>query len=126
MNDAARGPAPGGIALADLDAGGVLLSIDVTNTSARRGDEVVQVYLEGVVASVAPPVRRLVAFERRSLAPGETEVFSFTMGREQLGFWQTDAASPAFAVEPGLFRLHVGPTLDRCQSIELRVLRDRG
>ena len=41
----------------------VALELDVTNTSDRRGDEVVQVHLEDVVASVAPPVRRLVAFE---------------------------------------------------------------
>ncbi|MEU1971430.1 glycoside hydrolase family 3 N-terminal domain-containing protein [Microbacterium sp. NPDC019599] len=102
---------------ADLDAG-VSLSVDVTNTSARRGDEVVQVYLEDVVASVAPPVRRLVAFERRSLEPGDTAVFSFTIGRDELGFW-TDAG---FVVEPGLFRLHVGPTLAATQAVELRVV----
>ena len=44
----------------------VILEVEVTNTSARAGDEVVQVYVEDLVASVAPPVRRLVAFERRT------------------------------------------------------------
>ena len=58
----------------------VVLSLDVTNTSARAGDEVVQVYVEDLVASVAPPVRRLVAFERRTLAPGETATFAFSIG----------------------------------------------
>ncbi|WP_243075310.1 glycoside hydrolase family 3 N-terminal domain-containing protein [Microbacterium sp. SS28] len=96
----------------------VSLSIDVTNTSARRGEEVVQVYVEDVVASIAPPVRRLVAFERRTLDPGETTVFAFGLGREALGFWAADAA---FIVEPGLFRLHVGPTLTSTQAVELRV-----
>ncbi|WP_374976012.1 glycoside hydrolase family 3 N-terminal domain-containing protein [Microbacterium trichothecenolyticum] len=107
---------------ADLESGAsVTLEIEVANTSGRAGDEVMQVYLEDVVASVAPPVRRLVAFERRAIAAGETAVFSFEIGCAQLGFWATDAASPAFVVEPGLFRLHVGATLQATQAVELRV-----
>ena len=62
-----------------------------------------------------------MAFERRTIDAGETAVFSFTIGREQLGFWTTDAATPAFVVEPGLFRLHVGSTLATTQAVELRV-----
>ncbi|MFE7846159.1 glycoside hydrolase family 3 N-terminal domain-containing protein [Microbacterium sp. NPDC057407] len=95
-----------------------ILSIEVTNTSARAGDEVVQVYLEDLVATVAPPVRRLIAFERRSLAAGETGTFSCTIGPEQLGFWLPDGS---FTVEPGGFVLHVGPTLDRTQALTLEV-----
>ncbi|MBM7505204.1 glycoside hydrolase family 3 N-terminal domain-containing protein [Agromyces aurantiacus] len=110
------------VALADLDAGAtVTVSIQVTNTSGRTGDEVVQVYVEDLVASVAPPVRRLVAFERRTLAPSETAAFSFDIGVDQLGFWATDAAQPAFTVEPGLFRLHIGATLATTQPIDLWV-----
>lgn len=97
------------------------LSVDVTNTSSRAGDEVLQVYVEDLVASVAPPVRRLVAFERRRIAPGETTTFSFEIGRDQLGFWATDSGASRFVVEPGLFRLHVGPTLTSTEALELRV-----
>jgi len=107
----------------ELDAGATLtLSLEVANTSARTGDEVVQVFLEDVVASVAPPVRRLVAFERRTIEPGRTEVFEFEIGRDQLGFWTTAPSTPAFVVEPGLFRLHVGATLASTQAVELRVV----
>lgn len=111
------------VAVAELDAGAsVMLSVDVTNSSPVAGDEVVQVYVEDLVASVAPPGRRLVAFERRTLRAGESAVFSFSIGREQLGFWTTVlTAPPAFAVEPGLFRLHVGSTLSTTQAVELRV-----
>lgn len=110
------------IALADLDSGGtVSVSVQVTNTSARTGDEVVQVYVEDLVASVAPPVRRLVAFERRTLAPDETVGFSFEIGRDQLGFWATDAAASRFVVEPGAFRLHIGTTLSASQAVDLWV-----
>lgn len=101
--------------------GAVRLDLDVTNTSDRTGDEVVQVYVQDVVASVAPPVRRLVAFDRRRVRAGETVRFSFELGREALGFWRTDASAAEFVVEPGLFRLHVGSTLTRTQMVELRV-----
>ncbi len=108
---------------AELEGGAALtLALAVVNTSARSGDEVVQVFVEDTVASVAPPVRRLVAFERRTIPPGTTTVFTFEIGREQLGFWAARAAAPAFVVEPGLFRLHVGSTLASTQAIDLRVM----
>ncbi|HEX5730649.1 glycoside hydrolase family 3 N-terminal domain-containing protein [Microbacterium sp.] len=107
----------------DLTAGAtVTVAIDVTNTSNRAGDEVVQMYVHDVVASVAPPVRRLIAFERRTLAAGATATVEFAVGGDQLGFWTTDAAAATFVVEPGLFRLHVGASLDSTQPVELRVV----
>lgn len=99
--------------------GAVTLEVDVTNTSQRAGDEVVQVYVEDLVASVAPPVRRLVAFERRALAPGATATFSFEVGPGQLGFRRADGS---LLVEPGSFVLHVGGSLDRTQPVPLRVV----
>ena len=99
----------------------VTVELDVTNTSDRRGDEVIQAYLEDVVASVAPPVRRLVAFERRTIEPGSTVTVSFELGTGELGFWATDAAAARFIVEPGLFRLHVGSTLEHTQAVEFLV-----
>jgi beta-glucosidase len=113
------------VAVRELDPGpGVTLELDVTNTAERRGDDVVLVFVEDVVASVAPPVRRLVAFERRTLEPGATTTYAFELGSRELGFWATDAADARFIVEPGLFRLHVGSTLERTQSVELRVAAD--
>lgn len=99
----------------------VTIELDVTNTSDRRGDEVIQAYLEDVVASVAPPVRRLVAFERRTIEPGTTVTVSFELGAEQLGFWATDASVASFVVEPGLFRIHVGGSLAHTRAVELHV-----
>ena len=110
------------VALDALERGEtVTIELDVTNTSDRRGDEVIQAYLEDVVASVAPPVRRLVAFERRTIEPGSTVTVSFELGTGELGFWATDAADARFIVEPGLFRLHVGSTLERTQAVEFLV-----
>ena len=110
------------VSLGDLDGGTrTAVDIEVTNTSNRRGDEVILVFLEDVVASVAPPVRRLVAFERRTVDAGATTTFSFELGSRELGFWAPDATDARFVVEPGLFRLHVGPTLERTQAVQLRV-----
>ena len=103
----------------EVDSGNfVVLDIEVTNTSARAGDEVIQVYVEDLVASVAPPVRRLAAFERRTLAAGETSLFAFDIGPEQLGFRLADGR---LIVEPGGFVLHVGSTLEHTQTVALRV-----
>ena len=107
------------VSAAEIGAGEtIVLSLDVTNASARAGDEVVQVYVEDLVASIAPPVRRLVAFERRTLASGEGATFEFSIGPEQLGFWLADGR---FTVEPGAFILHVGGALDRTRPVTLTV-----
>ena len=100
---------------------GVTIAVDVTNTAPRDGDEVLQLYVHDLVASVAPPVRRLIAFERRTIAAGETQSFEFCVGRDQLGFWKADGAGATFVVEPGRFRFHIGASLERTQSVELRV-----
>lgn len=114
------------ISAAALDAGdAVTLEIDVTNTSSRDGDEVVQVYVEDLVASVAPPVRRLIAFSRIRIAAGATSAVSFTIGSEQLAFWHTRGAAAEFAVEPGRFVLHVGSTLASTQPVDLEVTEER-
>jgi beta-glucosidase len=107
------------VSAAEIDAdGSVAISLDVINTSPRDGDEVIQVYVEDLVASIAPPVRRLVAFERRTVAAGETVTFSFEVGPDQLGFRLADGS---FTVESGAFVMHVGPTLERTQPVALRV-----
>lgn len=114
------------LSAAALDAGdAVTLEIDVTNTSSRDGDEVVQVYVEDLVASVAPPVRRLIAFSRIRIAAGATSAVSFTIGSEQLAFWHTRGAAAEFAVEPGRFVLHVGSTLASTQPVDLEVTEAR-
>lgn len=100
----------------------VVIAVDVTNTSPRPGDEVFQLYVQDVVATVAPPVRRLVAVKRITVEPGETVVVEFSVGRDQLGFWATDPAGPTFLLEPGRFLFYLGGSLERTQAVEMRVL----
>jgi len=81
------------------------VSATVTNTGARAGVEVVQLYVRDAVASVTRPVRALAGFKRVSLDPGETKTVEFTLGPEQLGFYD---AAMRWVVEPGRFDVYVG------------------
>jgi beta-glucosidase len=82
-----------------------LVSVEVTNSGQRAGDEVVQLYLRDVVSSVTRPVKELKGFQRVTLKPGETKTVSFTIGSDALGFWKT---GKEFVVEPGKFDVTVG------------------
>ncbi len=75
----------------------------VTNTGARAGDEVVQLYIHDRVASRTRPVRELKGFARVSLAPGASKRVTLTLKREDLRFW----GNGDWVVEPGVFDLWV-------------------
>ena len=83
----------------------VELSVTVTNAGQRAGDEVVQVYLADVAASVPVPQRQLAAVERVTLAAGESRRLAFALAPEQMVCY-TDAGEPM--IEAGEFRLSVG------------------
>ncbi|HYJ46890.1 MAG TPA: glycoside hydrolase family 3 C-terminal domain-containing protein, partial [Pyrinomonadaceae bacterium] len=85
--------------------GRLTVSVEVENTGRRVGDEVVQLYIRDVAASVTRPVKELKGFERITLRPGERRRVSFTLGPEHLGFYNREMR---FAVEPGEFRVFVG------------------
>lgn len=70
----------------------------VTNTGSVAGDEVARLYLHDPVASLSQPVRRLVGFERVTLAPGQSKVVRFTLDRGAFGFHDNDGR---LVVEPG-------------------------
>jgi beta-glucosidase len=82
------------------------VSVAVTNAGARAADEVVQLYVRDEVASVTRPVRALAAFRRVSLAPGETRTVALRLTPERLGLYDR---AMRFVVEPGTFRVFVGP-----------------
>lgn len=86
-------------------SGKVTISLDVTNTGSYKGDEVVQLYIHDVVASVARPVKELKGFKRISLVPGETKKVTFSLSAKQLGFYN---ANMKFVVEPGEFDVMIG------------------
>ena len=81
------------------------VSVDVQNTGQHAGDEVVQLYIRDLVASMTRPVKELKGFQRVTLQPGETRRVEFTLTRDQLAFWNREMH---FVVEPGEFQVMVG------------------
>ena len=86
-------------------AGTLKVSVTVTNTGAREGAEVVQLYVHDEVASVTRPVRALAGFRRISLKPGEARTVDFQLSAKELGLYNRDMK---FVVEPGKFRVFAG------------------
>ena len=107
------------LAANDIAAGeSVAVAVDVKNTGSVAGDEVVQVYIRDRVASVAQPVKQLVAFERVSLAPGESARVEFMLGPEAFRIWDIDMQE---VIEPGTFDIMAGPDSARLRSAQLEV-----
>lgn len=92
---------PAGIAA----SGTATVRCRVKNTGSRAGDEVVQLYVRDVLASVARPVIELRGFERVRLQPGEEREVAFPLGPEHLRMLDADMK---WIVEPGVFRVMVG------------------
>jgi beta-glucosidase len=85
--------------------GSITATADVTNTGTRAGDEVVQLYIHDPVASISQPVRRLQAFERVTLTPGQSKTVTFKLTGNDVGFYNN---SGKFVVEPGEIDVYVG------------------
>jgi beta-glucosidase len=85
--------------------GTLRISVEVENAGKRAGDEVVQLYIRDMAASVARPVKELKGFKRVTLKPGEKQRVEFTLGPEHLGFYNREMK---FVVEPGEFKVMVG------------------
>ncbi len=81
------------------------VSVDVSNTSKIRGDEVAQLYIRDDVSSVTRPVKELRGFQRITLDPGQSHTVEFMLGPEQLSFLDHDMQR---VVEPGTFKIMVG------------------
>jgi beta-glucosidase len=99
-------------------SGSTEISVEVTNTGTRAGDEVVQLYVRDLVSSVTRPVKELKGFERITLEPGEMRTVTFVIGPRQLAFF--DRAMD-LVVEPGEFEILVGANSVDLQSAQLNV-----
>jgi beta-glucosidase len=86
-------------------SGTLEVTVELANVGKRSGDEVVQLYLRDLVATVTRPVRQLAGFQRVRLAAGEKRTLRFRVGPDQLGFVEPDGR---LVVEPGAFQIWVG------------------
>ncbi|MCU0428634.1 MAG: glycoside hydrolase family 3 C-terminal domain-containing protein [Cytophagaceae bacterium] len=83
----------------------IQVSIQVKNTGAVEGKEVVQLYYRDQFASITPSVKKLVRFEKISLKPGETKTVRFEIEAKDLAFVGADLK---WITEPGKFDLMIG------------------
>src|SRR5580700_864157 len=92
----------------DLNAGSASLKVsaEVHNTGSRAADEVVQLYIRQTGTSVVRPVRELKGFRRVALAPGQSQKVEFTLGRDELKFWNIEMKD---VVEPAQLTVWVAP-----------------
>jgi beta-glucosidase len=91
----------------DARRGSITARVDVTNTGSRAGDEVAQLYINDPVASISQPVRRLRGFERVTLQPGQTRTVTWTLDRDDVGFYDNRGR---FRVENGRINVYAGNT----------------
>ncbi|MFC0528907.1 glycoside hydrolase family 3 C-terminal domain-containing protein [Phytohabitans kaempferiae] len=91
----------------EVDAGGTVeVAVDVTNTGDRAGDEVVQLYTRQRRSRVKQPLRRLRAFRRITLEPGERATVTFPLRAADLWFW--DVTRGARVVETARHTIQIG------------------
>ena len=83
----------------------IIVTVDVKNSGKRAGKEVVQLYARDHFATISPPLRKLVRYNKIALKPGETKTVSFRVSTEDLGFynaennWVNEPGKHSFFVE---------------------------
>lgn len=90
------------------------VSVRVSNTGERAGEEIVQLYVRDLVGSVTRPVKELKGFEKISLEPGESREVRFFLSSDDLAFYTREME---FKAEPGEFRVMIGPDSEQLKSM---------
>ena len=94
----------------------IAVSVDVTNTGSREGEEIVQLYLSWPSAPFSPPLRQLAGFKRVALAPGQTSRVSFVVTERLMSLVDDEGSR---AVLPGRIQVTVGGRQPDRRSEEL-------
>jgi beta-glucosidase len=99
-------------------AAGDALTVNVTvrNTGARAGDEVVQVYIRRVDASVTQPVLELKGFQRITLQPGEVRTVALLLAPQTFALWNAEMQE---VIEPGKVDILAGPNSRHLKAAQL-------
>ncbi len=97
----------------------VKCSVVVENTGKYTGEEVVQLYMRDMTASITRPVKELKGFQKIKLAPGAKQTVVFELKASDLAFWKNDHT---FGTEPGKFLIYLGPNAATETSVSLELL----
>lgn len=100
-------------------AGQAKVTVSVTNTGKRAGDEIVQLYIRDLVSSVTRPLMELKDFKRIRLSPGESKKVEFMITPDKLSFLNFNMER---VVEPGWFDIMVGTSSIKYQTARLEVV----
>lgn len=95
------------------------VTVTVTNLAGLAGQEVVQLYVRDLYASIVQPVKLLKGFQKIQLEAGESREVSFEISEEMLRFYQQDGQ---FASEVGDFDIFIGRNSQDCQKIRVRLV----
>ena len=106
--------------ISNVKLSGRTLTLNVENTGACEGKEVVQVYVGDDEASVLRPMKELKHFKKVGLKPGESQQLSFDISDQDLQFY--DETAHAWRLEPGTFTIYVGTSSrDIAGKVKLKV-----
>ena len=92
-------------------------SIRVTNSGPYDGEEVVQLYIQDLVASVVRPVKELKAFKKVMIPSGVSKEILFTIGQQDLAFYKADMS---YGVEAGDFKVYIGTNSQNVKEASFR------
>jgi beta-glucosidase len=96
------------------------VSVTVSNTGKRAGDEIVQLYIRDLVSSVTRPIMELKDFRRISLGSGESKTVEFVITPDKLSFLDLNMKN---IIEPGLFDIMVGTSSVKYETVKLEVTK---
>jgi beta-glucosidase len=96
------------------------VSADITNTGARAGEEIAQLYVRLEGTSTAQPIRALKGFQRVKLAPGETQRVTFHLGAEDFAIWDDQNK---YVVEPARVKLWISADSAQGSEVTLEITK---
>ncbi|MEM1507168.1 MAG: beta-glucosidase BglX [Candidatus Bathyarchaeia archaeon] len=99
----------------------VEIRFKVKNIGGREGDEIAQLYVRDVVASVTRPVKELKGFKRVTLKPGEEKPVEFRLTLEDLSFLNQEMKR---VIEPGEFRIMIGSSSEDIRLTGRFIVKD--
>lgn len=100
--------------------GEIVVSTQVKNTGNRDGEEVMQLYIRDMAASITRPVKELKGFKKVFLKAGETKTLSFTLTEDALKFYDEELN---FTAEPGVFKVYVGNSSANLKEVTFNLVK---
>jgi len=98
----------------------ITASVTVTNNGNYDGEEVVQLYIRDMVGSITRPLKELKGFQKIFLKKGESKKIVFTIGINDLKFYNSDLK---WVAEPGDFELMIGTNSDQVTKSSFKLLK---